>query len=88
MIESANNKFIQRKGFFNQTYWSLRLPTQEITIDNLFFPSKYRVCLCSPYNENLDIKMRHKGIGGGEVFKEWLFDSMDNAFNFIASMIK
>lgn len=85
--QEVKQKFVKRKGFFNQVYYSLRLRNFEVTIDNQTSDNKYMVCLCSPYNENIDKIRHHKGLGGGEVKKDWEFEDENEAFKFVAGMI-
>ena len=83
-IDFIKRRFIQRYGFFNQKYKSIRFPNKELTIDNLFpYQNEILLCLCAPYNINLDKRKHHKGMGGGEVKRSWVFDTEEEALEFV-----
>jgi len=88
MVDGVNDikrKLTKRIGFFGQQYLSIRTSGFEITLDNLTPSGRYLVCICTPYNERMDGKKRHKGIGGGEVKDSWIFDSEEEALTFLSS---
>ncbi len=82
-LKDIKHNFCERTGFFNQKYFSLRTSGFELTLDNITPTDKFIVCLCTPYDESLDKKKHHDGIGGGEVKESWSFDSEEEALNFI-----
>ena len=86
-VQEIKSKFTRRRGFFNQVYYSLRLRNFELTIDNQTPKNKYLVCLCSPYNERMDKIRHHKGMGGGEVKKDWEFEKEEDAFKFVETLV-
>jgi hypothetical protein len=86
-ISEVRQKFVKRRGFFNQVYYSLRLHNFEITVDNQTPKNQYLVCLCSPYNERMDHIRHHRGMGGGEVKKDWTFNDEEDAFKFVATLV-
>lgn len=83
-ITEIKKKFCKRTGFFGQEYLSVRTERFELTVDNLVPSERYLVCLCTPYNERIDEKKHHLGIGGGEVKNSWIFDSEEEALYFIS----
>jgi hypothetical protein len=79
-----NGIFLKRRGYFGQTYKSVRFHDREITVDDL--TGSIRICICTAYNEKLD--NGKKGLGGGEVINEWYFKCEEEAKKFIDGMLK
>jgi hypothetical protein len=85
VTEEVKRKFVNRRGFFNQPYKSIRLSTCEITIDNLLPDNQYQLSICTPYHERID-QVKHKvGAGAGEVKKSWYFENEDDLFEFVSA---
>lgn len=82
-IDEIKHLFLIRKGFFQQTYRSIRLKNCEITIDNLLPDNTFQLSVCTPYNEKLDKIKKHDGCGAGEVKNYWHFETEDKLFDFI-----
>ena len=84
-MDNIKKRFVVRRGFFNQPYRSIRLRNCEITIDNLYPLDEncFQLAICTPYNERLD-KIKHKrGIGAGEVKRNWYFECEEDIYEFI-----
>lgn len=83
--DEIKNKFSKRQGYFGQEYLSFRTSGFEITLDNFTPSNRFVLCLCTPYNEKIDTKKKHQGIGGGEVKESWIFEDENQALSFVIS---
>ncbi len=81
---SIKSRFVPRRGFFNQPYFSVRLRNCEITLDNLLPRYCYQLSICTPYNERADKASHKRGVGAGEVKRWWYFEDEDKVYDFIA----
>lgn len=83
-LDNIKSMFVDRIGFYDQPYRSIRLKNCEITLDNLVSPFSFQLSMCTPYNERVDKILRKQGMGAGEVKKCWYFDEEEEVYKFVA----